>query len=147
MTTAGLADVPARVRTLVAASRADVEVVDVVVASGVVRVLVDHPDGVTHGLCEELTRDLAPLRESYALEVSSPGLNRPLVSERDYERAIGKDVDVRLRELQDGRRRLRGRLAAFDDGLLTVALDDGGSVTAPLTGVARAKIRWKPETI
>ncbi len=146
MTAIRSADVPARVRDLVAARRPDIEVIDVIVSAGVVRVIVDHPDGVGLALCEELSRELQPLREQYALEVSSPGLNRPLVAARHYERAVGQDVEVRLRDLVDGRRKLVGRLTGFEGDRLTVDLDGGGTATVGLADVARANIRWKPVT-
>jgi ribosome maturation factor RimP len=142
--TVSTADVPARVRDLVAAHRADVEVVDVIVSADVVRVIVDHPEGVSHALCEEVARELQPVRERYGLEVSSPGLNRPLVAPHHYERAVGSDVEVRLREVVDGRRKLAGRLTAFEDGRLTVELDGGATIVVQHTDVARANIRWKP---
>lgn len=146
MTAIKNADVPARVRELVEAQRPDVEVVDVIVSAGILRVIVDHSEGVGHGLCEEVARELQPLREQYALEVSSPGLNRPLVTAAHYERAVGQDVEIRLRALIDGRRRLAGRLAAFENERVTVELDSGGTATVPLADVARANIRWKPVT-
>ncbi len=142
--TVSIADVPGRVRELVAAHRADVEVVDVIVSADIVRVLVDHPEGVGHALCEEVARELLPIRERYSLEVSSPGLNRPLVAAHHYERAVGSDVEVRLRGLVDGRRKLAGRLTAFEDDRLAVELDAGGTAVVPLADVARANIRWKP---
>src|SRR4029079_19416842 len=53
---------------------------------GLVRVVIDHPDGVDRALCARVSRELSPIRERYALEVSSPGVERPLVRPQHYRR-------------------------------------------------------------
>ena len=53
------------------------------------RLFIDHPDGVTLGLCERVTHALADLRERYALEVSSPGTERPLSKPQHFQRFLG----------------------------------------------------------
>ena len=64
-----------------------IDLVDVrVVPGGVLRVLIDHPDGVDHERCAEVGRALVAFRERYALEVSSPGIPRPLTKPAHYER-------------------------------------------------------------
>ena len=64
-----------------------IDLVDVrVVPGGVLRVLIDHPDGVDHERCAEVGRALVSFRERYALEVSSPGIPRPLTKPAHYER-------------------------------------------------------------
>jgi ribosome maturation factor RimP len=82
---------------------------------GLVRVFIDHPDGVDVDLCERVSRELSPIRERYALEVSSPGVERPLVRPQHYRRAVGRRVDVRTVEPIDGRRHFTARLADADD--------------------------------
>lgn len=93
----------------------------------VVRVLIDKPGGVTVGDCEKAHRALGPTLDvadpfphPYTLEVSSPGLDRPFRRTRDYQRAIGKEVSLKLRQPLEGRWRVTGQLAEADD--LTVVL-------------------------
>src|SRR3954465_161815 len=65
-------------------------------AGGVVRVYIDREQGgVDLALCERVSRELASVREKYSLEVSSPGLERPLTRPAHFERAVGKTVAVR----------------------------------------------------
>ncbi len=94
----------------------------------VVRLLVDRPGGVTVGECAALSREAGPHLDvadlfpgRYALEVSSPGVQRPLKSARDFERFRGERVVVRTRELTDGRKTFRGENQGVDaDGNLVV---------------------------
>ncbi len=82
-------------------NRRDVELVELVVSGShrrqIVRIFVDHPDGITVDECAALSRDIAdildtcdPIDGTYLLEVSSPGLTRPLKTDRDFERVVGK---------------------------------------------------------
>jgi ribosome maturation factor RimP len=66
-----------------------------VLGGGCVRVFIDHPDGVTLALCERVTMRLNDLRESYALEVSSPGSQRPLTKPAHFRRFLGRRARVR----------------------------------------------------
>ena len=93
-------------------------------APGLVRVFIDHPDGVDTDLCERVSRELTPLRERYALEVSSPGVERPLVRPDHYRRVVGKRVDVRTIEPIDGRRHFTATLLAADDDGIDLDQDD-----------------------
>ncbi|HEY2788806.1 MAG TPA: ribosome maturation factor RimP [Gaiellales bacterium] len=91
---------------------------------GLVRVFIDHPQGVDTDLCERVSRDLGPLRERYALEVSSPGVERPLVRPDHYRRAVGRKVDVRTVEPIDGRRHFTALLVDADDAGIDLEQDD-----------------------
>ena len=82
---------------------------------GQLRVVIDRPGGVDIELCERVSRELAPLRTQYALEVSSPGLDRPLVKPDHYRRAVGERVSVRTDGPIEGRRRFDGGLQSADD--------------------------------
>ena len=74
----------------------DVEVLLAEVVGGrALRVFVDHPEGVTLALCERVTVALTPLRERYTLEVSSPGLERPLTKPEHFRRFVGRRARVR----------------------------------------------------
>jgi ribosome maturation factor RimP len=93
-------------------------------APGLVRVVIDHPEGVDLDLCERVSRDLGPLRERYALEVSSPGVERPLVRPDHYRRAVGRKVDVRTVEPIDGRRHFTALLVDADDAGIDLEQDE-----------------------
>src|SRR5436190_23095035 len=80
---------------------------------GLLRVTIDRPDGsVDLDLCQRVSRELTPLRERFALEVSSPGAERPLVTAEHYRRAVGSRIAVRPDDAVDGRRRVGGMLLA-----------------------------------
>ena len=66
-------------------------------AGGRLRVFIDHPEGVTLALCERVTAALTPLRERYTLEVSSPGIERPLTKPEHFRRFVGRRARVRTR--------------------------------------------------
>jgi ribosome maturation factor RimP len=107
---------------------------------GLVRVIIDRPGGaVDLELCERVSKELAPLRERYALEVSSPGIDRPLVKPDHYRRAVGSRVSVRTEQPQDGRRRFTGTLIDAGDDEIEIDLD-GERARLPLAAVRRAHL-------
>ena len=80
------------------------------------RIYIDKPEGVSLDDCERYHRAIQPQLESYDydfLEVSSPGVDRPLKKDRDFERAIGKEVEVHLFRAVDGVKLITGNLADF----------------------------------
>jgi ribosome maturation factor RimP len=86
-----------------AASEPEVEVLLAEVVGGRrLRVFIDHPEGVTLGLCERVSTCLNELRERYSLEVSSPGAERPLTKPAHYRRFVGRRVRVRTRTSNAG---------------------------------------------
>src|ERR687887_231703 len=92
-------DVEARL----AESEPDVEVLLAEVVGGkLVRLFIDHPDGVSLDLCERVTKQLPEVRETYALEVSSPGVERPLTKPEHFRRFVGRRARVRTRGGPDG---------------------------------------------
>jgi ribosome maturation factor RimP len=104
----------------------DVEVLLAEVVGGrLVRLFIDHPDGVTLNLCERVTRHLPEVREHYALEVSSPGADRPLTKPEHFRRFLGRRARVRTRGRHDGRRSFTGELLRATDDSVTVAADSG----------------------
>ena len=110
----------------------DVEVLLAEVVGGrLVRLFIDHPDGVTLELCERVSRHLAPVREHYALEVSSPGVDRPLTKPEHFRRFVGRRARVRTRRPAatageaHGRRSFTGELLGATDDAVTVAADTG----------------------
>ena len=90
------------------------------------RIYVDRPEGMSLDDCERYHRAIMPLVESYDfdfLEVSSPGIDRPLKKDRDFERALGEEVEVHLFKAVDGQKVFTGILSDFDaqDMVLTIA--------------------------
>lgn len=112
----------------------------------VLRLYIDHPEGVTLDRCVEVSRYVGPvldmedfIPEAYNLEVSSPGIDRPLRKPGDFKRFEGEPVKLETIAPVGGRRRYKGRLAGFDDGL--VAVDCDGTVhTVHIENVKRAKL-------
>jgi ribosome maturation factor RimP len=96
-----------------------------VVGGDLVRLFIDHPHGVTLELCERVTNHLPELRERYALEVSSPGTERPLSKPEHFRRYVGRRAKVRTRGDHDGRRSFTGELLNATDDVVTVAADTG----------------------
>jgi ribosome maturation factor RimP len=103
------------------------------------RVYVDHPDGVDLAVCERVTHRLRPLSGEWALEVSSPGLDRPLTKPAHYRRFVGSQVRVRTVEALEGRKSFTGRLEAADEHAVSVA-DERGSHVIPLAVVHRSNL-------
>jgi ribosome maturation factor RimP len=96
-----------------------------VVAGGLVRLFIDHPKGVTLELCERVTNHLPSVREQYALEVSSPGIERPLSKPEHFRRYVGRRARVRTRGEHEGRHSFTGELLGATDDAVTVAADTG----------------------
>lgn len=87
------------------------------------RLYIDSPEGITLDDCERYHRAIQPQLESYDydfLEVSSPGIDRPLKKDRDYERALGLEVEVHLYKPLDGAKIHTGELVAYDAETLTI---------------------------
>ena len=94
-----------------------------IVGGSTLRLFIDHPEGVTLGLCERVTHELADLRERYALEVSSPGIERPLTKPQHFRRYLGRRARVRTRDAVDGHRSFTGELVGASDDAVTIAVD------------------------
>jgi ribosome maturation factor RimP len=110
-----------------------------VVGGGLVRLFIDHPRGVSLDLCERVSNHLAMVRETYALEVSSPGIERPLSKPEHFRRFVGRRARVRTRGHHDGRRSFIGELLGADDSAVTVAADDG-VVSIPYADITRSNL-------
>lgn len=87
-----------------------------------------------------------PVAGAYTLEISSPGIDRPLVRAEDYERFSGCEAKIELAEPVAGRRRFRGRLLGTADGDIRLATE-AGEIRLPLAAVARAKLVPSDELI
>ena len=128
------------IETRLAASEPDVEVLLAEVLGGqTLRLFIDHPDGVTLGLCERVTHELADLRERYALEVSSPGTERPLSKPQHFQRFLGRRARVRTRGARDGHRSFTGELVGASEDEVTIAAD-GALVAIPYAEIQRSHL-------
>src|SRR5215212_5223576 len=118
--------IQAEIEARLAEAEPNVEVILAEVLGGQkVRLFIDHPKGVTLALCERVTGHLASLRERYALEVSSPGTERPLTKPEHFRRFVGRRARVRTRGDHDGRKNFTGELLGATDDAITVAADTG----------------------
>ena len=123
-----------------AGTEPDVEVLSAEILGGTtLRLFIDHPDGVSLGLCERVTHQLAELREEYALEVSSPGPKRPLTKPHHFRRFLGRKARVRTRDEHDGHRSYTGELVGASDDTVTIAADTG-VIAIPYDDITRSNL-------
>jgi ribosome maturation factor RimP len=117
----------------------DVEVLLAELSGEVVRLFIDHPDGVSVELCERVTHLLPDVRERYALEVSSPGRDRPLSKPAHFRRFLGRKARVRTRDARDGHRSFTGELVGASDTEVTIAAHSG-VVAIPYDDITRSNL-------
>jgi ribosome maturation factor RimP len=122
-----------------ATSEPEVEVLLAEVSGSTLRLFIDHPDGVTLALCERVSGRLGEYRDRYALEVSSPGQDRPLTKPQHFARFLGRRARVRLRDARDGHKSVTGELVGASDREVTIAAGDG-VVTIPFEQIARSNL-------
>ena len=135
-----MSSIQADIEARLAVAEPDVEVLLAEVVGGdTLRLFVDHPDGVTLELCERVTHALEDLRESYALEVSSPGRKRPLTKPDHYRRFLGRRARIRTREERDGHKTFTGELVGAGDDAVTVAADSG-VIAIPYADIHRSNL-------
>ncbi|GAC31377.1 ribosome maturation factor RimP [Paraglaciecola polaris] len=101
------------------------------------RVYIDHPDGISVDHCAEVSHQVSavldvedPINTEYNLEVSSPGMERPLFKLQHYIDSIGEVVTLRLKMPMGDRRNFKGKLLSESDGMLTVQVDNQEFVLA-----------------
>jgi ribosome maturation factor RimP len=102
-------------------------------------VYIDHADGVDHALCERVTDVLRGYLDRYSLEVSSPGLDRPVRRRAHFEGALGRSVNVRTQSEIGGRKRFRGEVVAAGDGEVTLETGEG-RVEVPYDEIVRGNL-------
>jgi ribosome maturation factor RimP len=103
------------------------------------RLVIDRPDGVDIALCEQVTASLRDLLESWSLEVTSPGPERPLTKPEHFRRFIGRRVRVKTREDIGGQKSFTGELTDADEEQVSVDPGDG-PVSIPLAAVRRSNL-------
>lgn len=118
--------------------------------NGRLRVYIDLPGGVTLDDCAAVSEQLSlaldvddPIPDAYVLEVSSPGLNRPLFARADFERFCGERVFVRLEQPLEGRRKFKGLLVRVEEEDALVEID-GATWRLPLAAVEQAHLIMDP---
>ncbi|MGI9188060.1 MAG: ribosome maturation factor RimP, partial [Gaiellales bacterium] len=116
------ADPREQVVQLIREARPEIYVWDVIADAGhgQLRVMIDREGGVDLGVCEDISKVLLPLREEWALEVSSPGLDRALTRPEHYARMVGREAAFVMRVPFDGHTSFEGVLAAAGPESVTV---------------------------
>jgi ribosome maturation factor RimP len=127
------------IETRLGSAEPEVEVLLAEVSGSTLRLFIDHPEGVTLALCERVSGLLNDYRDRYSLEVSSPGVDRPLTKPQHYSRFLGRHARVRLRDARDGHRSVTGELVGASDQEVTIAADDG-VLTIPYDQIARSNL-------
>ena len=102
-----------------------------------IRVYIDHEDGVDHALCERVTYVLDAYRSEYAIEVSSPGPDRPLRKREHFADAIGARVSIRA---ETRKNRYRGLLTDAGEDTITLDTGDAGEIHIPYEAIVRANL-------
>ncbi len=103
-------------------------------------VYVDHPSGVDHALCEQVTRVLRDYLDRYGLEVSSPGIERPLRTRAHFERALGRRVSLRTAREVAGRKRFKGEVVTTGEAEVTLAVGNGNRVDVRYDDIVRGNL-------
>ena len=113
------------------------------------RAYIDKPGGITVDDCELISRRLSDLLdeqdfidESYVLEVSSPGLGRPLKKDKDLERSIGKDVEVRTFRPVNRQKDFYGTLKSYDKDTICIVLDTQEDMQFSRTDIALIRLAF-----
>lgn len=113
----------------------------------VLRVYIDKPGGVTLDDCGDFSSELStvldvedPVPERYALEVSSPGLDRPLKKPRDFERFIGRKAKIKTREPIEGRRNFKAVIRGVSDEGVVVTDSEERHWTIPIENISKARL-------
>jgi len=116
---------------------------------GTLQLMIEPADGRPMDVedCATLSRALSavldvedPIPSAYTLEVSSPGIDRPLTREKDYVRWAGHLARLETTQPIEGRRRFKGTLLGFENGTVRLRLEDGKEADVPLSEISRAKL-------
>jgi ribosome maturation factor RimP len=145
-------DIVQRVRALVEPVTDDLglELVDLLFVTErgrlVLRIFIDKPGGVSLDDCSRLSRELGTvldvediIEQSYSLEVSSPGLDRPLKREKDFIRAMGKKINIRTKKALEDRRNFKAILDDVQEGKLFITDSEGRKWEIKLENIEKAR--------
>ncbi len=103
-------------------------------------VYVDHPSGVDHALCERVTNVLRSYLDRYTVDVSSPGVERPLRKPTHFANALGRRVAVRTATPIEGRRRFRGEVLSAGEQEVSLGAEGGEAVRIPYDAIVRGNL-------
>ena len=103
-------------------------------------VYIDHSAGVDHALCERVTNLLRGYLDRYTVDVSSPGIERPLRTPGHFRSVVGRKVAVRTDTDIQGRKRFRGRVLAADERTLSLGREGGDAVLIPYDAIVRGNL-------
>ena len=113
------------------------------------RAYIDKPGGINVDDCEVVSRRLSDIldekdyiEEEYILEVSSPGLGRPLKKEKDFKRSLGEEVDVRTYRMIEKQKEFTGLLKDYDDATVTIEMEDGTLKTFEKSDIALIRLAF-----
>ncbi len=113
------------------------------------RAYIDKPGGITIGDCETVSRYLSDrldekdlIEDAYVLEVSSPGLDRPLKKDKDFTRALGSEIEIRLYRSLDGKKEYTGILREYDGSSIVLEDEDGNELRFTREEVALARLAF-----
>lgn len=113
------------------------------------RAYIDKPGGINVDDCEVVSRRLSDIldekdyiEEAYILEVSSPGLGRPLKKEKDFKRSLGEEVDVRTYRMIEKQKEFTGLLKDYDDATVTIEMEDGTLKTFEKSDIALIRLTF-----
>lgn len=115
--------------------------------NSLLRIYIDSETGITVDDCQRVSHQVSgvldvedPIVGQYTLEISSPGLDRPLFDAAHFERFVGSEVRIQLRELLDGRRKLIGRLLGMRDGDVVIVDSETREWRIPLGQIEKARL-------
>jgi ribosome maturation factor RimP len=103
-------------------------------------VYIDHPTGVDHALCARVTNVLRGYLDRYTVDVSSPGIERPLRTPAHFRNAVGRQVAIRTETEIGGRKKFKGTVTAADPKQLAIAGADGERMTIPYDAIVRGNL-------
>lgn len=113
------------------------------------RAYIDKEGGITVDDCEMVSRALSDwldkedfIEDSYIMEVSSPGLGRPLKKDKDFERGMGSEVDVKLYKARNKQKEYTGILKAYDKDTVTIELEDGADESFTRAEIALIRLAF-----
>ena len=113
------------------------------------RAYIDKPGGITVNDCETVSRKLSDILDekdyiddAYILEVSSPGLGRPLKKEKDFKRSLGEEVEIRTYRMIEKQKEFTGILRAYDETTVTIEMENGTEKTIEKSNIALIRLAF-----